>query len=118
MKYTLSNYFAAENAGRAASELSEELLFILPVINIVSSPNKFAKQVAVAVISSLEKISMNSLVLSDRGQAPQRKLLSISTPGCIVYRLLQHLWFQVTSIILPLKLNASLKFIRTQQREK
>ncbi|KAL3526395.1 hypothetical protein ACH5RR_011051 [Cinchona calisaya] len=83
-----------DNVGRAASELNEELLFIFPVINIVPSPNTFVKQVAVAVISSLEKILIDPLVSLKKEQAPQRKLLSISTHGCIIYRFLRHLWFQ------------------------
>ncbi|XP_071915571.1 protein RST1 isoform X4 [Coffea arabica] len=82
------------NVTRAASNLNEELLFIFPVINIMSSPSIVVKKVAVAVISSLENIFIDLLVSTRSGRATERKFPSISTPGCIIYRFLHHLWFQ------------------------
>ncbi|KAK9272918.1 hypothetical protein L1049_003297 [Liquidambar formosana] len=81
--------------GRAASELGEELLFIFPVINIMSSPSKSVKGAATDLLSMLEKILVNLLIAPKNALAMEGGFPSVSRPGSIIFRLLQHLWFQV-----------------------
>ncbi|CAI9111482.1 OLC1v1011710C1 [Oldenlandia corymbosa var. corymbosa] len=81
---------------RFPSELSEELLFIFPVINIASSPSKSVKQVATVLLSSLEKRLIALSGPPKEGPDPQTSFCRNSSPGCIIYRFLQHLWYQKT----------------------
>ncbi|CAK9161769.1 unnamed protein product [Ilex paraguariensis] len=80
--------------GRAASELSEELLFIFPVINLVSSPSKSVKQVATDLLSVLGKLSINFFTAPKKELTMQGRFPSITRPGVIIFRLLRQLWFQ------------------------
>lgn len=80
---------------QAAEELDEELLFIYPVISLMSSPSVSVKQAASDLLSMFGKLSINLLTTRKEGRITQGKILSISRPGHIFFRLLQHLWFQV-----------------------
>ncbi|KAL2528915.1 Protein RST1 [Forsythia ovata] len=78
----------------AESELSEELLFIFPVVNLVSSPSISVKQVATDLLSALGKTAITLLTAPKEKQAVEGMYPLITTPGCIIFRLLRNLWFQ------------------------
>ncbi|KAG2714612.1 hypothetical protein I3760_03G035700 [Carya illinoinensis] len=80
--------------GRTVSALSEELLFVFPAISLMSSPSKCVKGAATELLVTLEKLLVKTLVATKNELAMERRFPSVSTPGFIVFRLLQHLWFQ------------------------
>ncbi|KAK4282352.1 hypothetical protein QN277_013739 [Acacia crassicarpa] len=71
----------------------EEILFLLPVISLMSSPSKYVKGLATELLYLLEKLLVKIFV------APQNEPTTegshyLSTPGIITLRLLRHLWYQ------------------------
>ncbi|PIN21822.1 hypothetical protein CDL12_05455 [Handroanthus impetiginosus] len=80
--------------GSSASELSEELLFIFPVLALVSSPSTSIKQTAADLLSVLGKIAANILFSPREKQVPEGMHWSPTTPGHIIFRLLRNLWFE------------------------
>ncbi|KAE8021495.1 hypothetical protein FH972_007379 [Carpinus fangiana] len=80
--------------GKTASALSEELLFIFPVISLMSSPSKCVKGAATDLLVTLEKLLVKMSVALKNEQAMEGGFPSLSTPGSVAFRLLQHLWFQ------------------------
>jgi hypothetical protein len=87
---------AEYDIGKTASALSEELLFIFPVISLMSSPSKCVKGAATDLLVTLEKLLVKMSVALKNEQAMEGGFPSLSTPGSVAFRLLQHLWFQVT----------------------
>ncbi|XP_057947860.1 protein RST1 isoform X1 [Malania oleifera] len=79
---------------RDGCELNEEFLLIFPVINLMSSPSKCVKGAATDLLFILEKLLRNLLITPKKEMALQGGLSAISRPESIVFRLLQHLWFQ------------------------
>ncbi|XP_028069666.1 protein RST1 isoform X6 [Camellia sinensis] len=77
-----------------AVNLNEELLFVFPVINLVSSPSKSVKQAAIDLLSILEKLLINLLVSPKKELIIQGRFPSITRPEDIIFRLLRHLWSQ------------------------
>ncbi|KAL0351038.1 UNVERIFIED_CONTAM: protein RST1 [Sesamum radiatum] len=80
--------------GAFPSQLSEELLFIFPVLALVSSPSRFVKQTATDLLSILGKIASNLMISPKEKRVPDGKHLSIASPGSIVFRFLRNLWFE------------------------
>lgn len=74
--------------------LREELLFVFPIINLVSSPSKSVKQAAIDLLSMMKKLSVSLPVARKKELIVQGKFPPVSRPGDIIFRLLQHLWFQ------------------------
>lgn len=69
---------------------------MIPVINLMSWPSKCLKGAAGELIVTLEKI-VGKLLMSSKNNLPlAEEFPSVSKPGKIVFRLLQHLWFQVS----------------------
>lgn len=62
----------------------------------MSSPSKCVKGAATELLVTLEKLLVKTLVATKNELAMERRFPSVSTPGFIVFRLLQHLWFQVS----------------------
>ncbi|XP_038904942.1 protein RST1 isoform X2 [Benincasa hispida] len=87
-----------EYANRATTLVpSEELLFVFPAISLMSSPSKSIKGAATELLSMLEKLLVTLLVTTnskDKVEERGFQFPSISTPGSIVVRLLEKLWFQ------------------------
>lgn len=81
--------------GRAQCDLSEELLFVFPVINFVSSPSTSVKEAATDLLFMLEKVLVNFAIAPKEEPSLQGGFPSISRPASIIFRLLQQLWFQV-----------------------
>ncbi|KAM7509889.1 hypothetical protein LguiB_008764 [Lonicera macranthoides] len=74
--------------------VNEELLFVFPVMTLVSSPSRSVKQVAIDLLSMLEKLSVNLLITPKEELKMQQGFPAISRPEYIVFRLLQKLWFE------------------------
>ncbi|KAL1831410.1 hypothetical protein ACET3Z_001061 [Daucus carota] len=72
----------------------EELLFIFPLMNLMSSPSISVKQAATNLLSMLYKSATNLLVTQAKDQGIKRKKPPISRPEHIFYRLLLHIWYQ------------------------
>ncbi|GAB4846720.1 hypothetical protein Ancab_025728 [Ancistrocladus abbreviatus] len=83
-----------EHAKARVSSALTEVLFIFPIINLMSSPSKSVKGAATDLLFLLEKISVNLFASPREELSVQVGLLSISKPGGIVFRLLQHIWLQ------------------------
>ncbi|XP_068651513.1 protein RST1 [Aristolochia californica] len=79
--------------GRASPFIIEDLLFVLPVLHLLSSPARSVKTAAADLLSLLEK-SLSCLATKTISIANRMQFPSISTPGSVVCRLLHHLWFQ------------------------
>lgn len=94
---TFSYYvlFAGNSLGRVACCVGEELLFIIPVVNLVSSPCKSVKVVATDLLILLEKLLVNLLNSPKLELTMPGELLHVSRLEDIILRLLQHLWMQV-----------------------
>lgn len=100
--YFACTIFAAAEyeIGKTASVMSEELLFLFPVISLISSPSKYLKGAATDLLVSLEKILVKAWISPKNESAMEGRFPSLSTPGSIAFRLLKHLWFQVPSYYL------------------
>lgn len=85
---------------RTACPLSEELLFLFPVISLLSSTSKYVKGAATDVLVLLQKLLVTVLIAPKDKPAIEAGYPSLSTPGSIVFRILQHLWFQVYFLFL------------------
>ncbi|XP_077244249.1 ARM repeat superfamily protein isoform X2 [Tasmannia lanceolata] len=81
-------------AGRAAACVTEELLFIFPVTNLLSSPSTSVKASATDLLSRLERFLADFLVSPKKLPIASVGFPSISKPESIMCRLLHHLWFQ------------------------
>ena len=91
----IDSAFAEYMVGRAQCDLSEELLFVFPVINFVSSPSTSVKEAATDLLCMLEKVLVNFAMAPKEELSLQGGFPSISKPASMIFRLLQQLWFQV-----------------------
>ncbi|XP_038703770.1 protein RST1 isoform X2 [Tripterygium wilfordii] len=91
----LLNWKSEEHAvGLTKSAFCEELLFIFPVINLMSSPSKSVKGVATDLLAMIEKLLVKFLTSPVHEVSTEVRSRSIGSPGSIAFRLLQCLWFQ------------------------
>lgn len=88
-------YFVEYEVDRTKCVLREELLFTFPVISLMSSASKSVKGAATDLLILLERLLVQLLRAPRIEPATEGKFLPISSPGSIVYRLLQRLWLQV-----------------------
>ncbi|XP_043808563.1 protein RST1 isoform X3 [Manihot esculenta] len=79
---------------RTKCDFSEELVFTFPVISLMSSTSRSVKGAAADLLLVLEKLLLQVLREPRTKLVTEGRFPSISSPGSIVYRLLQHLWFQ------------------------
>lgn len=87
----------SEYANRATTLVpSEELLFVFPAISLMSSPSKSIKGAATELLSILEKLLV-TLLVTTKDEVEERgfHFPMITTPGSIIVKLLEKLWFQV-----------------------
>ncbi|XP_058102922.1 protein RST1 isoform X2 [Magnolia sinica] len=78
--------------GRATCCLNEELLFIFPVINLLSSPSKSVKAAAIDLLSDLERLLADFAIAPKKVPVTPVGLPTVSKPESITFRLLHHLW--------------------------
>ncbi|KAH0984880.1 hypothetical protein GBA52_012057 [Prunus armeniaca] len=91
LKWKYGNEYVVD---RTACVLSEELLFIFPVISLLSSPSKYVKGAATDLLAMLEKLLVTVLIAPTHKPSKEAGYPSLSTPGSVVFRILRHLWFQ------------------------
>ncbi|KAB2610199.1 protein RST1-like [Pyrus ussuriensis x Pyrus communis] len=84
---------------RTTCPLSEELLFIFPVISLLSSTSKYVKGAATDVLVLLQKLLVTVLIAPKDKPAIEAGYPSLSTPGSIVFKILQRQWFQDPSLL-------------------
>ncbi|EPS60883.1 hypothetical protein M569_13918, partial [Genlisea aurea] len=84
----------SENLKSSTNDLSEELLFIFPVLGLVSSPSRCIKQSAADLLLILGEFATNLHCVQVKDIEPEQKQFLITSPGHIVHRLLRNLWFQ------------------------
>ncbi|KAK6942649.1 Piwi domain, partial [Dillenia turbinata] len=92
--------FGVKVHGKAGCEIFEELLLILPAINLMSSPSKSVKAVATNLLYIVEGLSLNLLSTPSEVVAIPRGSLSVSKHSTIILRLLQHLSFEAFEDVL------------------
>lgn len=93
--YEVPHGFAEYNMNVVTSELAEEILFIFPVLALVSSPSRCIKQIAGDILSILGKTATALLIAPKKKPAGQCKQQSITTPGHLMFKFLRNLWFEV-----------------------
>ncbi|KAF4381599.1 hypothetical protein F8388_021227 [Cannabis sativa] len=81
-------------AGQSSCILSEELLLIFPVISLLSSPSKPVKRAATDFLSMLEILLIEPVISTKGKPTMERESPPISTLGSVIFRLMQHQWFQ------------------------
>ncbi|OIW08937.1 hypothetical protein TanjilG_05913 [Lupinus angustifolius] len=79
---------------RSKSTSVEEILFVLPVINLMSSPSKSVKGLAIDFLFLLEKLLVKMIVVPTDKPVVEDGVHYLSTPGIIVSRTLRLLWYQ------------------------
>ncbi|KAF7819538.1 protein RST1 isoform X1 [Senna tora] len=79
---------------RTKSAPVEELLFLLPVISLMSSPSKHVKGLSTEMLLLLEKLIVKVFVAPKNESTTEEGVHFLSTPGIIIFRLLRHLWYQ------------------------
>ncbi|XP_010936627.1 protein RST1 isoform X1 [Elaeis guineensis] len=82
------------NIKRTANCISEELLCVFPVINLLSSPSKSVKAAATCILSKMDRLLLDLPVAPGKPLISDAIFPSISTPESILFRLLHHLWFK------------------------
>uniref|UniRef100_A0A0E0JEK9 DUF3730 domain-containing protein n=1 Tax=Oryza punctata TaxID=4537 RepID=A0A0E0JEK9_ORYPU len=89
-----------ENALRtneAVHHFSEEIVCVLPVINLVISPSKSVKSVASRVLSRFHVLVLDLLASCSSEQQDISMVHHISKPTSILPKLVHHLWSQSSS---------------------
>uniref|UniRef100_A0A0E0BXQ1 DUF3730 domain-containing protein n=1 Tax=Oryza meridionalis TaxID=40149 RepID=A0A0E0BXQ1_9ORYZ len=89
-----------ENALRtneAVHHFSEEIVCVLPVINLVISPSKSVKSVASHVLSRFHVLVLDLLASCSSEQRDSSMVHHISKPTSILPKLVHHLWSQSSS---------------------
>ncbi|XP_039143794.1 protein RST1 isoform X3 [Dioscorea cayenensis subsp. rotundata] len=76
------------------SHLSEELLFIFPVINLLVSPSKSVKAAASYLLILVERLVAELSVEPNKFSKSSSQFQHTSKLESITFRLLNHLWFQ------------------------
>ncbi|KAF1859358.1 hypothetical protein Lal_00009942 [Lupinus albus] len=79
---------------RSQSTSVEEILFVLPVINLMSSPSKSVKGLAIDFLLLLEKLLVKMIMVPTDKPIVEDGVYYLSTPGIIVSRTLRLLWYQ------------------------
>ncbi|KAJ7970794.1 Protein RST1 [Quillaja saponaria] len=91
LKWKHENEYAID---RTKAAPVEELLFIFPAINLMSSPSKSIKGPAAELLVTLEKLLVKVLETWKDEPTLEEGVCYVSSPGSIVLRLLRHLWCQ------------------------
>lgn len=86
---------ADDAISRTKSSPIEEILFLLPTVSLMSSPSKCVKGLAADLLLVLEKLLVKMFVVPNDKPITEKGAHYLSTPGTILSRLVQHLWYQV-----------------------
>lgn len=88
-------YVSALRTNEAVHHFSEEIVCVLPVINLVISPSKSVKSVASHVLSRFHVLVLDLLASCSSEQQDSSMVHHISKPTSILPKLVHHLWSQV-----------------------
>ncbi|KAD2393676.1 hypothetical protein E3N88_40653 [Mikania micrantha] len=75
-------------------DVHEEILFIFPAINLISSHSKCVKEVASELLVILGKLSASFLVTPKNELLVEERFACVSRLEDIIFRVFRHLWFQ------------------------
>lgn len=75
-------------------DVHEEILFVFPAINLMSSPSRFVKEAASELLIILKKLSVKFLVAPINEVLMEDKFPRVSRLEEIIFRVFRHLWFQ------------------------
>ncbi|KAL1356400.1 hypothetical protein HN51_008419 [Arachis hypogaea] len=87
-------YDSDDAISRTKSSPIEEILFLLPTVSLMSSPSKCVKGLAADLLLVLEKLLVKMFVVPNDKPITEKGAHYLSTPGTILSRLVQHLWYQ------------------------
>ncbi|CAI9283307.1 unnamed protein product [Lactuca saligna] len=77
------------------NDTHEEILFVFPAINLMSSPSRYIKEAASELLIILKELSVNFLVAPiNEVLMEEDKFPRISRLEDIIFRVFRHLWFQ------------------------
>lgn len=83
-----------KNRSETIVDVHEEILFVFPAINLMSSPSKYVKEAASDLLTILRKLSANFLVVPINELVMEERFPRISRLEDIMFRVFRHLWFQ------------------------
>ncbi|XP_076925841.1 protein RST1-like [Bidens hawaiensis] len=83
-----------KNRNETMIDLHEEILFVFPTINLMSSPSKYVKEAASELLLILGKLSASFLVTPINELLMEERFPRVSRLEDILFRVFRHLWFQ------------------------
>ncbi|KAF6157441.1 hypothetical protein GIB67_004379 [Kingdonia uniflora] len=83
-----------EHAVGKNGDLSEDLLFVFPVVSLLSSSSRSIMAAGANLLALLEELLIDLLVAQNKVPAAQGDFSSGTKSESIIHRLLQHLWSQ------------------------
>ncbi|KAL4581590.1 hypothetical protein LXL04_006113 [Taraxacum kok-saghyz] len=75
-------------------DLHEDILFVFPAINLMSSPSRYVKEAAYELLIILKKLCVNFLVVPINEVLMEDEFPRVSRLEDIIFRVFRHLWFQ------------------------
>ncbi|KAJ0711363.1 hypothetical protein HanOQP8_Chr09g0323011 [Helianthus annuus] len=88
-----------KNRNEAVVDVHEEILFVFPAINLMSSPSKYVKEAASELLIILRKLSASFLVTPINELLMEERFPRVSRLEDIIFRVFRHLWFQDQNFI-------------------
>ncbi|CAH1420627.1 unnamed protein product [Lactuca virosa] len=83
-----------KSGNETINDTHEEILFVFPAINLMSSPSRYIKEAASELLIILKELSVNFLVAPINEVLMEDKFPHISRLEDIIFRVFRHLWFQ------------------------
>ncbi|KAI7734388.1 hypothetical protein M8C21_024541, partial [Ambrosia artemisiifolia] len=83
-----------KNRNETIVDVHEEIMFVFPAINLMSSPSKYVKEAASELLIILEKLSTSFLVTPINELLMEERFPRVSRLEGIIFRVFRHLWFQ------------------------
>ncbi|KAK9067315.1 hypothetical protein SSX86_014641 [Deinandra increscens subsp. villosa] len=83
-----------KNRNETLVDMHEEILFVFPAINLMSSPSKYVKEAASELLTILGKKSASFLVTPINELLMEERFPRVSRLEDIIFRVFRHLWFQ------------------------
>ncbi|KAL5572771.1 hypothetical protein UlMin_022368 [Ulmus minor] len=93
LEWKYGNEIVVDGSGTSCT-LKEELLLIFPVISLLSSPSLSVKGAATDLLIMLQKLLVELFASPDNKLVKEVGFPPLSSCGSVVFRLLQHEWFQ------------------------
>lgn len=87
--------FDSISAAVSIVDVHEEILFVFPAINLMSSPSRYVKETASELLIILGKLSESFLISPINELLMEERFPRVSRLEDIIYRVFCHLWFKV-----------------------